>query len=66
MLVVPHVEPELAGRLIEQNVPFLDAGGNAFLSEPEGMVMISGRPKPQTVSAESRRQDAPPRAKDCR
>ncbi|MFL9997929.1 type IV toxin-antitoxin system AbiEi family antitoxin [Paraburkholderia sediminicola] len=47
MLVAPHVDPELAGRLIEQNVPFLDAAGNAFLSEPEGMVMISGRPKPQ-------------------
>ncbi|MFM0070265.1 type IV toxin-antitoxin system AbiEi family antitoxin [Paraburkholderia sediminicola] len=46
MLVVPHVDPELAGRLIEQNVPFLDTAGNAFLSEPEGVVMISGRPKP--------------------
>ncbi|MFM0209678.1 type IV toxin-antitoxin system AbiEi family antitoxin [Paraburkholderia sediminicola] len=47
MLVAPHVGPELAGRLIEQNVPFLDSAGNAFLSEPEGIVMISGRPKPQ-------------------
>lgn len=49
MLVVPYVEPEFAGRLIEQNVPFLDAAGNAFLSEPEGVVMIGGRPKPQHV-----------------
>jgi hypothetical protein len=49
MLVAVHVAPELAGQLIEQNVPFLDAAGNAFLSEPEGMVMISGRPKPQHV-----------------
>ncbi|CAE6708236.1 type IV toxin-antitoxin system AbiEi family antitoxin [Paraburkholderia nemoris] len=49
MLIAPHVDPDLAGRLIEQNVPFLDAAGNAFLREPEGMVMISGRPKPQHV-----------------
>ncbi|MFM0060460.1 nucleotidyl transferase AbiEii/AbiGii toxin family protein [Paraburkholderia phytofirmans] len=30
-------------------MPFLDAAGNVFLSEPEGMVMISGRPKPQQL-----------------
>ncbi|WP_134140335.1 type IV toxin-antitoxin system AbiEi family antitoxin [Paraburkholderia sp. BL6665CI2N2] len=49
MLVAPYIEPQLADRLIKQNVPFLDAAGNVFLSEPEGMVMISGRPKPQQL-----------------
>ena len=49
MLIAPQSTRTLAGRLIEQNVPFLDAAGNAFLREPEGMVMISGRPKPQHV-----------------
>jgi len=49
MLVASYVEPELAGRLIEQKVPFLDTAGNVFLSESECMVMISGRPKPEQL-----------------
>ncbi|WP_429299232.1 type IV toxin-antitoxin system AbiEi family antitoxin [Paraburkholderia sp. GAS199] len=47
MLVASYIDADLASHLIGQNVPFLDTAGNAFLSEPEGMVMISGRPKPQ-------------------
>jgi hypothetical protein len=56
MLVTQHVGPELANRLIEQNVPFLDAAGNVYLAEPEGTVMITGRPKPShSVPAPSTR-----------
>jgi hypothetical protein len=46
MLVTQHVGPELASLLIEQNVPFLDTAGNVYLAEPEGTVMVIGRPKP--------------------
>ncbi|SDI75680.1 type IV toxin-antitoxin system AbiEi family antitoxin [Paraburkholderia phenazinium] len=46
MVVTHHVGADLAGYLIEQNVPFLDAAGNVYLSEPEGTVMVTGRPKP--------------------
>jgi hypothetical protein len=46
MLVTQYVGPELAGSLIASNVHFLDAAGNVFFEEPEGTVMITGRPKP--------------------
>ena len=45
MVVTQHVGSDLAGYLIEQNVPFLDAAGNVYFSEPEGTVMVTGRPK---------------------
>ncbi|RDJ99076.1 type IV toxin-antitoxin system AbiEi family antitoxin [Paraburkholderia lacunae] len=49
MLVAPYIGSELAARLIDGNVPFLDAAGNAFISEPEGTVMVTGRAKPQLL-----------------
>ncbi|WP_240702269.1 hypothetical protein [Trinickia terrae] len=49
MLVAPHIGPDLAEQLIEQNAPFLDAAGNIFINELEFMVMITGRPKPSAA-----------------
>lgn len=51
MVVTQHVGSDLAGYLIEQNVPFLDAAGNVYFSEPEGTVMVTGRPKPSLTLA---------------
>ncbi|UZU06656.1 type IV toxin-antitoxin system AbiEi family antitoxin [Burkholderia ambifaria] len=46
MLVAPYVSAELAARLTDQGIPFLDTAGNASLILPEATVLISGRPKP--------------------
>jgi hypothetical protein len=46
MLITQHVGPDLAAVLVERNVPFMDTAGNAYLAEPEGTVMITGRPRP--------------------
>jgi len=46
MLVAPYVSVELAARLTDQGIPFLDTAGNASLLVPEATVLISGRPKP--------------------
>lgn len=46
MLVAPYFSAELAARLTEHDIPFLDTAGNASLIQPEATVMISGRPKP--------------------
>jgi hypothetical protein len=51
MVVTRHVGNDLAGYLIEQNVPFLDAAGNVYFSEPEATVMITGRPKSSVALA---------------
>ncbi|WP_322023881.1 type IV toxin-antitoxin system AbiEi family antitoxin [Burkholderia sp. BCC1977] len=46
MLVAPYFSAELAARLIEHEIPYLDTAGNACLIQLEATVMISGRPKP--------------------
>ncbi|RQZ18267.1 hypothetical protein DIE15_09130 [Burkholderia sp. Bp9031] len=46
MLVAPYFSAELAARLIDHDIPYLDTAGNACLVQPEATVMISGRPKP--------------------
>ncbi|MBN3792385.1 hypothetical protein G3N94_36730 [Burkholderia sp. Ac-20353] len=54
MLVAPHVPADLAARLIEHDIPFLDAAGNAYLNQPDVVVMITGRPKPAHASSQPR------------
>ncbi|MGU7779984.1 type IV toxin-antitoxin system AbiEi family antitoxin [Burkholderia sp. PU8-34] len=54
MLVTRHVSADLAARLIEHDIPFLDAAGNAYLNRPEAFVMITGRPKPARASGVQR------------
>lgn len=46
ILIAPYVPAELAARLIEQDIPFLDTAGNVYLVDPQATVMICGRPKP--------------------
>ncbi|MBR8142955.1 hypothetical protein KDW55_12260 [Burkholderia sp. AU19243] len=46
MLVAPYVSAQLAARLADEGIPFVDTAGNACLLQPEATVMISGRPKP--------------------
>ncbi|AJY11800.1 hypothetical protein K6W16_24220 [Burkholderia dolosa] len=46
MLIAPYLSAELIAALIDQDIPFLDTAGNAFLNRPEAAVMIAGRPKP--------------------
>jgi len=46
VLVTRYVNPVLAERLRELDVPFLDAAGNAYLRTPELLVFVTGR-KPE-------------------
>ncbi len=46
MIVTDYVNPRMAERLKEMNIPFLDAVGNAYLNEPPVYVYIRGN-KPQ-------------------
>lgn len=60
MLVTQYVWPELAEQLVARNVPFLDMAGNAYLCEPELIVMITGRPKPaHSIARPSARSTTP-------
>ncbi|MBP0594494.1 hypothetical protein J8I87_33490 [Paraburkholderia sp. LEh10] len=45
MLVASYVDPELAAHLIDSDIPFLDAAGNAFIRAREATIMIVGRPR---------------------
>lgn len=45
MLVATYIDPDQAADLVDRNIPFLDAAGNAFIREPEATIMISGRPR---------------------
>jgi hypothetical protein len=47
--ITRFVPPEQAIALIERGIPFLDTAGNVYLDEPEGMVMITGRPRPARI-----------------
>jgi hypothetical protein len=61
MLVTRYVPAEKANELIRQNVPFLDTAGNVYFDQPEGTVMIVGRPKPAQDIAPGRARSTTPK-----
>ncbi|MEE4383232.1 MAG: type IV toxin-antitoxin system AbiEi family antitoxin [Pseudomonadales bacterium] len=54
VLVTEHVSQRLAAELIDQNVQFLDAAGNAFLSVEEFFLLVTGRPRHRSRKQASR------------
>ena len=48
IIVANYINPTIAGRLQEMNIPFLDATGNAYINEPPIYIFIIGR-KPQNT-----------------
>lgn len=60
LLVTEHVTPPMAETLRAQNVPFIDAAGNAYLDRPPVFVWIKGqRPRQQFVRHAQGRAFAP-------
>lgn len=56
-IVITHFATgELAARLKDAEIPFLDAAGNAYLAEPGFLVFVGGRPLPPELAI-----PAPPR-----
>lgn len=53
LLVTPYVTPPMAERLKAQDIPFIDAAGNAYLRTPDTFIYVTGR-KP-AAPAETRR-----------
>ncbi len=43
LLVTSYVTPHQAEALRQQNIPFLDAAGNAFLNEPPLFIFVTGK-----------------------
>lgn len=53
LLVTPYMTPPMAERLKAQDVPFIDAAGNAYVRTPELFIYVTGRKL--EVPAETRR-----------
>ena len=53
LLVTPYMTPPMAERLKAQDIPFIDAAGNAYLRTPDTFIYVTGR-KP-AAPAEARR-----------
>lgn len=53
LLVTPYMTPPMAERLKAQDIPFIDAAGNAYLRTPDTFIFVTGR-KP-AAPAETRR-----------
>lgn len=54
LLVVPYMTPQMAERLKEMDIAFLDTAGNAYLNTPKLFVYITGR-KLQAPAAHEKR-----------
>ncbi len=50
LLVTKYVNPKMAERIREAEIPFIDTAGNAYLNEPELFLFIKGN-KPKTELA---------------
>jgi hypothetical protein len=53
LIITKYVTPQMADRLKEMNIPFIDAAGNAYLNEPQLFLYIKGHKKPdkyQTIA----------------
>ncbi len=49
MIVTDYVNPHLADRLREMNIPFIDIAGNAYINEPPVYIFIKGNRQPLEV-----------------
>jgi len=49
LLVTPYINPKLADRLKERNIPFIDAVGNIFLNEPGLYIFVKGN-RPEKIT----------------
>lgn len=43
LLVTPYMTPPMAERLKAQDIPFIDAAGNAYLRTPDTFIYVTGR-----------------------
>ncbi len=43
ILVTRYISPQLAGKLKEMDIPFLDAAGNSYLRTPDTFIYVVGR-----------------------
>jgi hypothetical protein len=57
LLVTPYVTPQMAERLREMDIPFIDTVGNAYINEPPLMIFIKGNKLPMPIPG-----GRPPRA----
>jgi hypothetical protein len=50
IVITPHVTIDIANRLKANEIPFLDAAGNAYLAEPRFFLFIAGCPLPDGLA----------------
>jgi hypothetical protein len=51
LLITAYVAPEMADRLKELDIPFIDAAGNAYINEPRLYLYVKGNKKPDKYKA---------------
>ena len=59
MLVADYVNPNMAGKMREMNIPFIDAVGNAYINEKPLFVYIKGNKQEKLAGAKQGRAFAP-------
>jgi len=52
ILITEYVTPQMAEKLKEMDIPFLDVAGNAYLKTPNTFVYITGRKKPEELTTQ--------------
>lgn len=49
ILITEYMTPQMAGKLKEMDVPFLDVAGNAYINTPKAFIYVTGRKKPKAL-----------------
>ena len=58
IIVADYINPNLAGRLRELDIPFIDMAGNAYINEPPVYIFIKGIRRPIEVFAKKQKARA--------
>lgn len=51
LLVTPYITPPMAERLKAEDIPFIDAAGNAYVRTPDTFIYVTGRKRAVPVEA---------------
>ncbi len=49
-IITDYISPQMADRLKEIDIPFLDTAGNVYLKTPNNFIYVTGRKKPEELT----------------
>ncbi len=50
VIITDYITPQMAERLKEMEIPYLDTAGNVYLKTPDNFIYVTGRKKPEQLT----------------